>query len=884
MYKKSISILLISTLSLSVSLSSCSIGVSNTGKNISSVTSSPISSAQKIEQAGPLSLGESGFKSQQNIIIQEQVISLQKEVNFLQKQAVYLQEQANLLQEAASLTIRIENPDNSVSVEPNITMEQRKAEVARQQQEMAKLAGDKQNEATKAFDEVNAKQAEIWKLQEQINIIPQTGLKTQADAPADDTRIQLQEILRQINENMREINSLGEFSPQMMLRTAQLLRIRLDLYRQYEELQDSLCFKHENLLVSVQATNDETDQIKNKEIKRYIDETAKFQNDLSNQYNDLNSYDVTDLLTQQEKKINEQKSYIDQLQSWLDSVEKEKTALVNEKDRLKQALTNALAPIQDLIQQSENTIKDLTSKKDNSLKWLNLVGYRIYSGMLDKARVQYNSLLNQRSSVTSDNNYSTLGLSIRIAKKNNDIQSMKNTLNNAKTGLAKLQEIYDQTRNNLNLNNPETLKIIKQMLNEMNIANKKIQDEYDKYAKLQEEINKLEAEKTALRLDSSKKETERQADLAKKIKELEDQKQAAIKAAEADEKARLEIIMKAEAEKLNVEKQVIEEQENARKEKEIVQTDLNNKENLIINNNPNISTTDAPVVSSSSGPIVISSSSPTPVVSSSSGPIVISSSSPTPVVSSSSGPIVISSGPIIISSTSPTPGGGPIISSEIGGFIGGGGIVSSTQNITLLPELVNITQNNTASIRIFVKDSNGQYITDGSVKIESLNSSIVKINKIEKGSIEFIVELGFVNAGEGKIKVTTSTGVTKTISVFTSAASSSSPQLMVISVQGTTQIAWSNVAGAASYKLYIKRINNSAMVVDGTTQTSPYTPALCNALGMIPQTDGFRIAGTCDDTTIQKNLEYNVWVEAIKADGTTVIYTFQTVKILGLGP
>ena len=85
--------------------------------------------------------------------------------------------------------------------------------------------------------------------------------------------------------------------------------------------------------------------------------------------------------------------------------------------------------------------------------------------------------------------------------------------------------------------------------------------------------------------------------------------------------------------------------------------------------------------------------------------------------------------------------------------------------ITMLPGSLSLAQNNSASLRVMVRDSKGAFITSDDVKIESLDPSIAKIMSISKTSMDFSLDiLGASSGPTTKIKVTYK-GIAKDIDV-----------------------------------------------------------------------------------------------------------------------
>ena len=879
MYKKSISLFLISTLSLS--LSSCSFGGNNTSSNISPVTSNAISSSAPSEQAGPVSLGEVGLKSQQNVTTQEQVITLQKEVNFMQQQAVSLQDQANLLQEAASMTIRVEKPDPSAPDDPNITMEQRKTEVAKQMQELSKLATDKQLEATKAFEEINGKQSEVWKLQGQFNTIPQSGMKVQAEATITAAEAKIADLQRSINAIQAKIAQLQAAiaTSQSKLQSAQTASEKtkltdeikntqislLDTQRSLMEEQNKLALEQENLLVLRKKEVSENEQAKQQEIKKQLDDTTNFQNDLNNKYNELNAaYDNNEKKMQTDGLNNmlalikrrlieipvESKNY----EISIEQMRREISALEIAKPQIVQAQRSAAESLQNSINASSLYLANLNTNKANALRWWNFIGYWIYSDMYNKELAKYKALVAQRNSVITSYSNQLNACVNKINEKNRDIRWITDALERNKKYFSELQEEYNNLSKDLTWR-LETRKKLDQMRADMDLANKKAQEENAQYSASKEQLRKIEEEKAWLQAENAKKEADRQAALLKKTREIEAAKQAAIKAAELanmdiakQEAARLDAMRKAEEEKLAAQKKAFEEEEMARKEKEAKEAELKKQQEKLEAEQKELEEKARKEQEAKDAELKRQQEL---------------------LVTQPPSPIAI---PVLVLPSAPVPTPTPTPSSTV-----------NTPVITIVPGSISLTQNNTAIMRVFVKDADGKYITDDSVNIESLNPSVAKIKKIEKGLIEFLVELEFVSAGDAKIKVSTITS--KTISVVTTAASTSSYQLPIwaVSTQGDTptyqtKIVWSSVTGADSYKLYVQKDGAVVYVIQGDVVTSPYEiPAgkYCDATNC----NGFSIALFCGDNQLSKDGIYKVWVEAW--NGATKLITSSTIKIKG---
>ena len=881
MYKKSISLLLISTLSLS--LSSCSIGVNpNVVTDSPTLASNPvtISITKPAEQAGPLSLGEAGLKLQQDSIAQEQILRLQKEVNFLQKQALYLQEQANLLHEASRMTVRIVKPVSAPD-DPGITMEQRKAEAEKQLKEFARLAEEKQKAATKAFGELNLKQAEIMKLQGEINTIVQSGMKIQAE----DNSSELNALNISINEISSKITRLqAEIADrQLKLQSAQTAAEKIKLTdeiknkqtelldSQYSlvEAQNKLSLEMENIPIFMHESMIKNQETKRDEIKKQLDDMVNFQNYLKKKYDIFNNSNwvnqkliLQNTQTDCEKKILETNTNIAQLQSWLDAAQKEKAALIVARDKAVKDGPNELLSIQNAINASSSELARLASERDKLHRFWNGSGYAFYSVLYSKELENYNNLVAQRDFITSPYN-SISNYNLRIAEKDKYITDLKDKITSMKAWINELQAINKETKDYLEMYQGDINESVHKkylMGTELEEIAKNIQLKNEEYNSYNNAISGLSMVWVRLMMESETNKAKRMIALYEKKREIEAQKQAAIKAAEdsmldiqKQEDARLEAIRKAEEEKLAAEKKALEEAEKARKEQEAKDEELKKQQELLLKGGTDLipggnilNIAPSPTATLRFQPIKpVTTPTPTPV------------QTPVPAPSASlAGGLDLTPGNNILNiAPTPTPSPTPF-------------------SITILPESVNITQNNTASMRIFVKNGDGKYVTDDSVKIESLKPSIIKINKIEKGSIEFIIELGFTGAGEGQIKVSTAGGVSKTISVYTSASSSSSPlQVLTVTTPTTTSIGWNAIAGATSYKVYITdKLANTLLTDYPESVSAPdtnFTPPLCGP-------DNFSILDACVGLTQDK--EYIVQVKAVNGSGEFLSSTPITIK------
>ena len=926
MYKKSISFFLISTLSLSLSLSSCSPGVNNTGSNVATVTSSNVVSsvAPKTEQTGPLSLGEIEIQTKQNVNAQEQIITLQKNVNFLQQQAISLQEEANLLQEGAVMTIRIEK-DASTPDDPNITMEQRKAEVEKQMKEMAKLAADKQQEAIKAFAEANAQQEEIWKLQGQINTIPQSGLKTQADDPNTaiseseakiaklrvliaDIQSRIDKIQQEIADNQSKLAAARTATEKINL-TDKIKNLRLSIFAPQQELQktiNDITLEQENILVLQKAIAADAARNKEKELLSQLDKDKAQRDSFQKFVAELNAGQATlvdkyNRLTEEIKKqsnaVNSGCAIPGQLRKDLSAREAFRADVVAKKNDVINANNATLKKIQDRITAKNNQITAYTAQRDNAQRWWNFIGASIYAAERDKAINEARGLNAEYTMMKSMLETNLNAYNDKLRQLDIEIASLRNTLANAENYCNQQKALYDKLVKDADAAKFSYQDLYKQVngaSSDLKHMEDYIQVQAANEQQMNQEARNLEAAEAALRMESAKKEADRQAQLAAALKKAEEEKQKTIKEAEEfinatlnDEKARLAAIKKVEAAELEAIKKAEEaklaaqqkaeqerqaelkkQQEEA--EKQAILKAKQEAERLAVikaeearlaaekleaekkaaeeaalkaKQEAEQKELEAKLAEEKARKEKEAMKSPSPYPSATSVPVA----TPKPVTSSY---------PIDYSSYS-----------------------MGYPSVTIVPGSISLTQNNTAIMRVFVKDADGKYITDDSVKIESLNPSIAKIVKIEKGSIEFIVELGFVGAGEAKIKVSTS----KTISVFTTTISPPSEhKIMAISVN-SPQLLWDKIEGALGYQVVITRVDNPEIqVVYELTSYNFYD--LSEKLCTDPVCNGFTIADVgpppCDDTLIQKNVEYNVLVKAMK-DELTPMYTFPTIKIKG---
>ena len=876
MYKKSIALFLISTLSLS--LSSCSAWVSNTGSNISSVTSNSISSsAPKIEQSGPLSLGEIEFQSEQNVRTQENIISLQKDVDFLQQQAAYLQRSAGLLQEYSTMPVEIDDT--------GLTVAQKEAAIAKEYKFWAELTAQRQQEALKAFESAKLKQGQIWRLQNQMNTIPQRGLKTQADdsntalktteAKIAQLQATIDPIEKQILETMTtaiakqgQLNTPNLTTADKLKLTDEIKNLNISLFELQQKLliaKNDLALEQENLLVLRKTIAYEAAQSKEQELKKQMDAAIKDQNDVNNQLTALLA--EKDKTSENAKRLAQQldqlpgvvsaacSSTIQERQRELSFEESSRNAIVAKRDSLLGELNTALKPLQDAFDAEEKNRAWLATTRGNNKPT------PVYRASMEALLAREAEITRQMNEIRARYSAALTDLNNQVAQRDSSLALARDRFNAAqdycKQQTALLEQVKKDYANN-ELSTKEIQAKIEPAQKQLTSLQSTLQQINVELSNYQTEIRKIDVEKNELMLTSAKNEADRKNQKEKAISEAETAKWLTLKRAEEQkqeilnkdpdeqkrqeaikkaEEEQLAAIQKAEEEKLLAAKKELEEQTKAKEQEKIKLAELMKKIEDVQKSAPQTSTLP------SFQPLIIPQTTPIPQPS-------VSPSAPKEVVFGGEKPTV---------QKSPSS--------------------SNTQyDIKILPESLNVQQNNTVTMRVFIKDSNGNYVTDN-VKVESLNPDIAKVVKTEKIGNDLMVELYAVGSGEAKIKITVAES--KIVSVFSTVVSQT-PELQVWAISipadnppdpAPTQILWSGVEGADNYKIYIQNVDGTWITaLDGDAATSPYTPGI-NCPGFPDCSSwGFRIQ------TLESSETYNVWVKAFK--GLVEIRQSNTLKIL----